>query len=285
MPPDGQLLAQFDSFVADPRNAKDIARHRRVAIAPNGSVVPEVPRVLRDHILQFCAKNNLRFESELIATLVDAERARILYDRHFLVKMPKSTPAEREKMVDAVLEDIDQALNRDFSGKNVLLNTGLEVANEDDLKKLHKYTADLDDFLRYAEFLKSRNIFVGANILLGPPTISDPVRKAFETIRFAFEKMMADKILLITWNPVKHTLGKKLYDIGQIDVLSATESAEIYNETRRRYPEKEIEFNRMRSHIYHGKHENFRDVRINTDEKKARIREDVRNAARQVFSN
>lgn len=283
--PDDQLLAQFDSFAADPRNAKDIARHKRVAIAPNGSVVPEVPKALRNHVLRFCEKNNLRFESELIATLIDQERTRGLYERHFQVKMPQVAPAERTRMADETLAEIDAALNHDFPGKNVLLNTGLEVANEDDLKKLHKYTADLDDFLRYAEFLRSRKILVGANILLGPPMIGDPVRKALETVRFAFEKMRADKILLITWNPVKYTLGKKLYDAGQVDVLSATESAEIYNEARRCYPEKEIEFNRMRSHIYHGKHGNFRDVRINTDERKVQSRENVRTIARQVFSN
>lgn len=285
MPKQEELFSQFDSFVENPKNLKDIQRHKRVAIAPNGSVVPEVPRNLRDYVFSFCQQRGLRFESELIATLIDKKRTFMLYERAYRVKFRSLTAVELERKVTETIEDIEQALNRDFPDKNVLLNAGLEVADSDDLQKLHKYTTDLEDFIAYADYLRKRNILVGANVLVGAPMVDDPIRKALQTIRFAFERMRADKILLITWNPVNHTVAKKLYDRGEVDVISATEAAEIYRVARRAYPEKEIEFNAMRAYIYHGKHPNFRSARINTDERKAKARENVRSIAKEVFAN
>lgn len=284
LPSEKELLAQFDVFVQEPKNRKDIQRHKRIAIAPNGSIVPEVPKVQRDYILQFCHGHNLQFESELISTLIDPQRAYELYDRAYKVRFRALSDDERRRMICETLEEIDHALNQEFPENNVLLNTGLEVADSDDLKNLHKYTTNLDDYVAYADYLRARNIFVGANVLVGAPMIADPVRKALYTIRFAFEKMRADKALLITWNPVKYTVGKKLYDRGEVDVLSATQSAEIYLIAKTIYPGKKIEYNPMRSHIYHGKHQNFREGRINTDVRKAQARDEVRRIADQIFA-
>lgn len=284
MPTQKKLRLQFDSFVNNPRNAKDIKRHKRIAIAPNGSVVPEVPKYLRDYILAFCKKHNLCFESELIATLIDQERTYALYDRAYKKKNPELSDLERHEKVISTLTEIDRALNEEFPNSNVLLNIGIEVANSDDLKTLHKYTHDLNDFVACAEYLHVRGIKVGANILVGAPFVEDSVRKALETVRFAFEEMRADKILLITWNPVKSTVAKKQYDKGNIDVLSATQSAEIYHVAREQHPDKEIEFNRMRAHIFHGKHPNFRDGRINTEVRKIKARKVVRDIAVEVFA-
>lgn len=283
MPAEKELKAQFDVFVNNSRNAQDIKRHKRIAIAPNGSVVPEVPKPLRDYVLAFCKKHNLCFESELIATLIDEKRAYALYDRAYKKRHRGLSGSERHGKVVATLQEIDDALNSEFLGNNVLLNIGVEVANSEDLKMLHKYTDDPDDFIACAEYLRARGIRIGANILVGAPFIQDPVRKALETVRFAFEEVRADKILLITWNPVKYTVAKKQYDKGNIDVLSATESAEIYHVVKAAYPHKEIECNRMRAHVFHGKHPNFRGARISTDERKIRAREAVRALAREVF--
>lgn len=284
MPKSEELLLQFYCFVQNPKNLSDIERRKKIAIAPNGSVVPEVPKVLRDHVLKFCVERGFRFESELIATLTDPQRAYALYDRAYQVRFRTLTAGERARKVQETLDEIEQALNHDFPGRNVLLNTGLEVANAEDLQKLHKYTTNLGDFVAYAEYLRERTIAVGANILLGAPTIAEPIRKAFETIRFAFEKMRADNILLITWNPVRHTLGKKLYDRGEVNVLSATEAAEIYLAAKRVYPQKSIQFNNMRAYVYHGMHPNFRGSRVNTEERKQQAREKVRYVAREVFA-
>ncbi|MBI3308268.1 MAG: hypothetical protein HYZ79_02720 [Candidatus Melainabacteria bacterium] len=283
MPPEKELKKQFDDFTSVEKNQRDMEKHRRVAIAPNGSVVPEVPKSLREYIMGFCTERGLRFESELIATLTDKERTREIYEKAFKRKFRDLGEEDRQRQVEEILNEIEQALNEEFPGHNVLLNTGLEVANEDDLKMLHKYTSDLDDFIAYASYLRERNISVGANVLVGAPRVEEPIRKALETVKFAFEKMQADKILMITWNPVKHTAAKGLYDQGLVDVMSATESAEIYLQAKAAYPNKEIEPNRMRSHVLHGKHPNFRESRINTDERKQRARENVRRIAKEVF--
>lgn len=283
MPKNKALKKQFDDFVSIDKNKKDIERHKRVAVAPNGSIVPEVPKPLREHIMAFCNERGLKFESEFIATLIDKERTKEIYEKAFKRKFRTLGDDDVQRQVLEILEEIEQALNEEFPGHNVLLNTGLEVANEDDLKMLHKYTSDLDDFIAYAEYLRKRNIGVGANVLVGAPRIEEPVRKALETVKFAFEKMQADKILMITWNPVKHTVSKKLYDDGKIDVISATESAEIYSQAKKAYPKKEIEFNSMRAYVLHGKHPNFRATRINTDERKEKARENVRRIAKEVF--
>ena len=280
MPVNKELFLQFDNFVTNEKNWKAIQRHKRIAIAPNGSVVPEVPRVLRQYILKFCSNNNLRFESELIATLVDEEKSRLLYQKAFNKWFQRLSKKEIRIKVETTLLEIEKALNEDLSNKNVLLNTGLEVADEGDLKLLHNYTESLDDYLEYAAYLRERDIGVGANVLVGAPMIEDQIYKAFKTIRFAFEEMRADKILLIVWVPTKHTVAKKMYDQGKINVISATEAAEIYQIARRTYPDKEIEYNPMRAYVYHGKHPNFRDSRINTDKRKEQARENVRTIAK-----
>lgn len=283
LPTHQDILMQFENFIKEPKNMKDIERRQRVAIAPNGSVVPEVPKIQRDQILRFCHEYGVQFESEIIATLISPEKTYRMYDKAYRVRFRNLTDNERHKKVCETLEEIECTLNHDFKGRNVLLNTGLEVADSDDLKTLHKYTTNLNDYVLYADYLRARNIFVGANVLIGAPIIKDPVKKSLLTIRFAFNEMGADKILLIVWNPVKRTVAKNLYDCGEIDVLSATQSAEIYKIAREIYPEKKIEYNQMRSHVYHGKHQNFRPDRINTDKRKQKAREEVRRIADQIF--
>lgn len=280
LPTNEELFLQFDNFVSDEKNWEAIQRHKRIAIAPNGSVVPEVPRVLRQYILKFCSGNGFRFESELIATLVDKEKSRLLYQKAFSRWFRGLSKTEIKKRVDATILEIEEALNKEFPGRNVLLNTGLEVADEEDLQLLHNYTESLNDYLKYAAYLRERDIGVGANVLVGAPMIENPVYKAFKTIRFAFEEMKADKVLLIVWVPTKYTVAKKMYDQGKIDVLSATEAAEIYQIARRTHPDKEIEYNPMRAYVYHGKHPNFRSSQINTDKRKGQVRENVRNIAK-----
>src|SRR3989344_8343379 len=114
MPTGKELRAQFDLFVNNSRNAKDIKRHGRVAIAPNGSVVPEVPKYLRDYVFAFCKKHNLCFESELIATLIDPERTFTLYDRAYKKRYPHLSDSQRKEKTLATIKEIEGALNEEF---------------------------------------------------------------------------------------------------------------------------------------------------------------------------
>ena len=299
-PQEEELRTQFNTFLNEQssksgkkENLEAIQKQRRIVLAPNGSVVPEVPKVGREIVHGYCMTHGYRFESPFAAPLVDLEYAEQLYEAEYGRKgrYGSLSDIERKRIAREVVDEIETALNDEFPNKNVLLNLGLENSNEDDLKILGKYHAispvnrpvEIEIFVRAAHELKNKGISVGANILLGGPGIGDPIHKALETAKFAFEIMKVDKVYLSVWIPHSKTSGIKEYKDGVVDVMSATEAFEIKRIIAERYPDKEVELSTNRAQFWHGMHNNFKGLKIKGDGKKEIARANVRKIAETVF--
>lgn len=244
-----QQIKHFDDFTNNKKNYQDILKKGRLVVAPEGSWFIEVPEALRQHIYHFVESHNLEFLSECRADVINKKEARNTLDVELKPYM--------------------------------FICTGLEVANNSDLKLINK-GCQLDDYISFSQFIRSRGAKLGTNILIAPPLVQNPIRKALYTARFAFENLQASEIIFFSCIPRLGSFGHSLWRQGKWNPISASESSEIFQIIKARYPEKKVRLDTMRVHWFHGK---YSGPKIKTNAQKIAAQKKVRKIAQEVFNS
>ena len=114
IPAEDDLQTQFNDFTQN--NIDAIKEQKRIVLAPNGSVVPEVPKFGRELVLGYCLTHGYRFESPFAAPLVDQEYTEALYYAEYGKKgrYGELLDSEKRRMAKQVVDEIETALNKDF---------------------------------------------------------------------------------------------------------------------------------------------------------------------------
>lgn len=161
----------------------------------------------------------------------------------------------REKNIKLIIESrpefvTDETLS-DFKGINLSVAIGLEVADNDTLKKINKGFT-IEDFIKASETLHRNNFKLRAYVLVNPPFVKDIRKSLMKTVEFA--KKHSDSIVIINMLPhykaplfylwLKgqwHPINKKQFH----DLTKNIEDVEKDPETFRftpRFPNKEKKF-------------------------------------------
>ncbi len=271
-----QMIQHFDAFISDQKNYQDILKNGRLSVEPQGSWFLEVPKGLRHHIYRFVEFHGLELHSQCRATLTNKKKVQTALSISMKAKYgPDFDRDLLEKNVQATLESFKTELK-----PYMLISTGLEVANNDDLKLINK-GCQLSDFVSFSRFIRSGGAKLGANVLMAPPLVLDSVRKALKTAQYAFDVLKASEIMVVSCIPRIGSLGHALWRQGKWNPISATESAEIYWMIKDWYPEKTVKLDTMRVYCFHGKH----GLKIKTEKQKISARKKVRKIAQEVFTS
>jgi len=151
-----EQISHFDNFILE--NIKDIKKHDRLVIAPNGSWFTQVPKELREHIYAFIKTENISFlKYESRATLFNMDAARKELSFTIFGDNLKSELLNLEKSLDEITS-------------SHIVSLGLEVADDQDLKKLNKGTI-LEDYVNASNEIHKRGGSVCCNILVAPHLI------------------------------------------------------------------------------------------------------------------
>lgn len=259
--PVGEMLQHFDEFIKDEKNYQEILRGGRLSVETQGSWFLEVPKGLREHIYRFVESHGLELHSQCRATFYSQKRMCA------------------EGLSEKIAQKAFEATNIELK-PYMLISTGLEVADNSDLKLINK-GCQLDDYVAFSQFIRSHGAKFAANVLIAPPLVQDPIMKALKTVRYAFEVLGAQEIVIISCIPRLGTPGHILWRQGKWNPISATESSEIFRIAKEKYPKKRIRFDTMRVHGLHGR---YTGPQIRTEEQKAAARKNVREIAKKVFS-
>ncbi|MEW6616949.1 MAG: hypothetical protein AB1333_00835 [Patescibacteria group bacterium] len=270
-----EQISHFDEFVNKKENREDIFKKKKILVETNGSWFVEVPKEVRDHIYRFVELHNLELHTQCRATLMNKTKTQKALEIMFRAQH-KSDYKELAKMR---AEEIFFAMDTEFK-PYIVMFTGLEVANNDDLKIIHK-ECTLNDFIRFSKFVRSHGARVGANVLIGPPLVEDPVRKALETAQFALDTLEVYEVAFCACIPRLGAKSHNLWLKGIWNPVSPTECSEILRTTRKKYPERVVSLYSPRIHFFHGK---YAKPNIKTEGQKIRARRAVRKIAREVFS-
>lgn len=272
-----QQIQHFDEFVNNKKNHQDILKQGNILVESNGSWFVEVPKPVRQHIHSFVESHNLELHTQCRATLINEEKTRAALG--IMMKAKYGPDFDRDLLEKSVQETLE-AINTELK-PYMLIFTGLEVADNSDLKLTNK-ACQLDDYILFSEFVRLRGAKVGANVLIAPPLVKDPIRKALKTVQFAFEVLRVSEVALCSCIPRLGSRGHGLWRQGKWNPISVTESSEILRVTRAKYPEKRTSFWPERVHFYHGK---YSGPKIETDAQKAAARKRVREIAQEVFAS
>jgi uncharacterized Fe-S cluster-containing MiaB family protein len=274
---DEKMIAHFDAFVDDKKNLDNLLKAGKILVESNGSWFIEIPRPVRYHIYEFVEKNKIELHTQCRATIIDNKKTREALSIMFWRKNVPSAIARLAgyEMANMAYEAIDKELK-----PYMLIFTGLEVANDKDLKIVNK-GCELKDFIAFSEFVRKRGAMVGANVLIGPPLVKDPVRKALETAKFGIEVMGAREASFGCCIPRLGTVGHRLWRSGEWNPVSTTECSEIYQQTKKKYPNNDVSIYLARIHCFHGK---YAKPKIQTERQKVLARANVRKIAVEVFN-
>lgn len=257
----GEQIKHFNFFAKE--NFQHIKKSGRLIIAPNGSWFVQVPKELRENIYDFANKNELELKYETRASLFNPEKA-------------------GKELEAGKLEQLTQSLTE--IKKNHTVSFGLEVADDSDLITLNK-SCCLDDYILASGYVHDKKAKVCANILLQPPRISEPIKKAFQTAEFAAEEMQAQEFLIMPCIPMKDTLAYQDWIQGKWNPISATAASEIFRLIKTEYPEIKTRYLDLRVYRFHGRHGRFkRKPGKWSEEEKSKEREKVRKIAKRVFT-
>jgi len=272
------MFEDFDSF-AD-KNLDAILKHDRIDMAPNGSWFPQIPVELRYHIYDFVEKKKIGILSyELRATMFNLDKA--YKELEIMCSKRYSDKGTAQKKLEKNLEDIKRGMNEVKEGHVVYF--GLEVANNEDLNTLNK-GCSLEDYESASEEVINKGGKVGVNILIAPPCIENPVKKVFESVKYAANVLNVEEIYLFACIPGKGTKAYNEWKKGSWNPVSATAASEVYRITKEKYPDIRVKYNSMRVFNFHGRYGKFkRKVRPWSDEEKTRERKKVRNVAEHIF--
>lgn len=273
---DEQMVAHFDAFVNDKKNLDNILKAGKILVESNGSWFVEITKAVREHIYEFVENNKIELHTQCRATIIDIKKTQEALSIMFWRRGadPVLTKLAAREIAKVVYEAIDKELK-----PYMLIFTGLEVANDEDLKIVNK-SCELKDFVAFSEFVRKRGAMVGANVLIGPPLVKDPVRKALETAKFGIEVMGAREAAFGCCIPRLGTVGHRLWRSGEWNPVSTTECSEIYWQTKEKYPNNDVSIYLARIHCFHGK---YAKPKIQTERQKALARANVRKIAKEVF--
>ncbi|MEA1938730.1 MAG: hypothetical protein U9N14_06540 [Pseudomonadota bacterium] len=272
--PVSEQIAHFEAFAAE--NLADIKKKGRLVIAPNGSWFAQVPQGLRARIYRFIEQHDIpALKYETRATLLDVEKAL----KEFAIMHRALGHDARRAKKDAAL--LGKALGE--IGPRHIISFGLEVADDDDLATLNK-GCTLDDYRKAAAIVRAKGASVGANILIAPPEVENPIVKAFMTAQFAVDEMGATDLLLMPCSPMLKTKAYDLWKAGQWNPVSATAASEVLQTLRRCYPDVTIKYLDTQIFSKHGRHGRFlRKPGPWSDKEKRDVRESVRQQALTVW--
>jgi radical SAM enzyme (TIGR01210 family) len=252
-----EMIDDFNSFAME--NLDFLKKEGVLTIAPNGSWFTQVPQNLRDHIYNF-------LEQYQIPLLKYESRASLFN--------PLKAQKEVQRDLTEELKEIQ---------KNHIVSFGLEVADNNDLKRLNKGCC-LEDYIDASRYVHKKGAQVCANILLSPPKIRDSYYKAFMTAKFGAEQMNAQEFLIMACIPMKDTVAYEEWIKGIWNPISATAASEIVKIIKEKYAGIKIHFNPMRTFSFHGRHGKFkRNPGIWGEEEKQKIRKEVRQVAQRIF--
>jgi len=272
------MIKDFDSF--SEKNLDSIHKYNRLDIAPNGGWFPQIPSDLRNHIYEFVEKEKIEtLTYELRATMFNMKKAykelEIMYSKRFDDKKII------EKKTEEALDDIKKGLDEIMPGHVIYF--GLEVANDTDLKILNKGCL-IEDYEKAVESVRKKKANIGANILIAPPDIEEPVRKVFESVNYAVNDLGANEIYLFSCIPGKGTKAYNDWKSGKWNPISATAASEVYRIVKEQYPDIYFQYSSMRVFNFHGRHgKHKRKVRPWSDEEKLNERKKVRKISGKVF--
>jgi uncharacterized Fe-S cluster-containing MiaB family protein len=274
---DQQMIRHFDAFVNDKKNLDNILKVGKILVETNGSWFVQIPKAVREHIYKFVEKNKIELHTQCRPTVINEDKIlrelKIMTDIRWTTDGQKSI-VELVNMGREIFKAIDTELK-----PYMLIFTGLEVANNKDLQIIRK-GCDLEDFIAFSEFVRKRGAMVGANVLIGPPLVEYPVRKALQTAKFGIETMGAREVSFGCCIPRLGTIGHRLWRSGEWNPVSTTECSEIYRQTKNKYPDSDLSIYLARIHCFHGK---YAEPRIRTEEQKTLARANVKKIAKEVF--
>jgi radical SAM enzyme (TIGR01210 family) len=255
------MISHFDKYAEE--NLSDIEKQGRLVVVPNGSWFTEVPKELRKHIYEFVDANMIPLlKYECRASLFTPEKAK--------AELGEEGYAE----LRAGLREIKP---------NHIVSLGLEVADDKDLETLNK-GCSLEDYLKASKYIHGKGAKLCCNILLSPPYVEDPIRKAFKTAKYAAEVLKTDEFLIMPCIPMKGAYSYKDWKEGKWNPISATAASEIYRRIVQEYPLIRGKYNSMRIFNFHGRYGEFKrlDRKWSEEEKRAE-REKVKKLADEIF--
>lgn len=255
------MIDHFDEYVG--RNAEKIEKQGRLIVVPNGSWFTEVPKQLRDHIYRYVDLNLIPYlKYETRASLFNPEKA---IAEVGLAAYPALKIALREIR------------------PHHIVSLGLEVADDRDLEALNK-GCSLEDYVLASSFIHNHGAKLCCNILIAPPYIDEPVRKAFETAKYAADVLKAEEFLIMPCIPMKGASSYQDWLDGEWNPVSATAASEIYRRISQEYPQIRIKYNSMRVFNFHGRHGAFKRKSGKwSEEEKFSEREKVKKIADEIF--
>jgi uncharacterized Fe-S cluster-containing MiaB family protein len=274
-----QMIEHFDSF--SKVKLDNIKQDGRLIIAPNGSWFTQVPLELREHIYNFLEKENipiLKYESR--ATLFNPELA----ENEFYVAYKHLFPSQPEIVNGKVKNSLDAlALALGEIAPRHIISFGLEVANDADLKTINKGCC-LEDYVLAEKIVHNKNASVGCNILIAPPGVKEPVKKAFETARFGAEVLGASELLVMPCIPMLGTPGYDAWINAKWNPVSATAASEVFRTIKSAYPDINFKYIDLRVFSKHGRFGRFkRNPGKWSEEEKERERAKVQRIAEKFF--
>jgi uncharacterized Fe-S cluster-containing MiaB family protein len=267
-------IRHFDEFVNKRENIDDMFKKGKILVETNGSWFVEVPKKVRTHIYRFVEEYNLELHTQCRATLINRKKTREALAIMYRAQHKKNYEELAERKAEEVFHAIDTELK-----PYLFLFVGLEVANNDDLKIIHK-ECTLNDYIRFSKFVRSRGAQVSANVLVGPPLVEDPIRKAFISAKFAFEELRAHEVAFCAYIPRRGAKSHHLWLKGIWNPISPTECSEILRRTRAKYKDEVTSLYSPRIHFFHGKYAN---PCIKTDAQKIEARTEVKRIAEEIF--
>lgn len=272
------MIDDFDSFTDE--NSGAILKHSRIDIAPNGGWFPQIPVGLRYYIYDFVEKKKIKNLSyEVRATMFNSEKA---------YKELEIMCSKKYSDKDTIQEEIGKSLENIKRGKdeikeNHIVYFGLEIANNKDLITLNK-GCSLEDYEFASKEVINKGGKVGVNILIAPPGIKNPIKKVFESVKYAVTVLEVEEIYLFACIPGKGAKAYGKWKNGLWNPVSATAASEIYRLTKEQYPNIRIKYNSMRVFNFHGRYGKFkRKVRPWSDKEKTRERKEVNKIAKHIF--
>ena len=274
-----QMKEHFDSFAE--ANLDEIKLAGRLIIAPNGSWFTQVPLELREHIYGFMKRENiplLKYESRatLFNSEVDEQEFYVAY-KHLFASQPEIVNDKVKNSLDALAQALGEIT------PNHIVSFGLEVANDADLKTINKGCC-LEDYVIAAKIVNKKNASVGCNILIAPPGVKNPVKKAFETARFGAEVLGVSEFNIMPCTPMIGTPGYDAWVNAKWNPVSATAASEVFRTIKSAYPDINVRYLDLRVFSKHGRFGKFkRKPGKWSEEEKERERTKVQRVAEKFF--
>lgn len=276
---DQKMIQHFNAFVNDKKHMDSLLRYGKILVETNGSWFIEIPKVVREHIYKFVEVNKIELHTQCRATVINQEKIQRAFEIMTWTKGDRTSSESVEKeMAQMAYQAIDTELR-----PYMLIFTGLEVADDNDLKLLNK-GCTLEDFVSFSEFVRKHKAMVGANVLIKPPLIQNPIHKALMTARYGFEVLRATEVSFCCCIPFRGTLAHRLWREAKWNPPSLAECSEILKQTRDKYfsenLRRDVSFYNPRVQCHHGK---YTGRKVTTERQKVLVRANVKRIAEEVF--